>query len=704
MSRHIARPRGAEPADGHSVDGGLTAAQPDVAALLARSHALGADPQVTNYGGGNTSCKTTVPDPVTGAPTEVLVVKGSGGDLGTLRPEGLAWLRLDRVRALEDRYRGPEHEDEIVPRFDHCGFGPPGAAPSIDTAMHALVDVAHVDHIHPDAVIALAAAADGEALTRRCYGREVAWVPWRRPGFELGLQIRALHRDNPGLRGVVLGGHGLTTWGDTAATCQETSLAVIAQAEQFIAAHGRPDPFGAVRPGHGPLAPDERRRLAGELAPYIRGLCSTDGRVVGRFCDDDVVLDFLAGEAAPRLVALGTSCPDHFLRTKVRPLLLDLPPTAPLGELVGRLRSLHAGYRAEYAAYYARHAEADGSSPAMRGADPVVVLVPGVGMFSFGATAREARIAGEFYVNAVNVMRGAEALSSYAPIGEAEKFRIEYWSLEEAKLRRLPAPRPLTGRVALVTGAASGIGRAIATRLAAEGAAVVVADRDTAKATEVAKVLGGPDTAVAQPVDVTDERAVAEAVGAACLAYGGVDLVVNNAGLSISKPLLETTAADWDRQHGVMARGSFLVSREAARVLTVQGLPGDIVYVVSKNGVVAGKDNVAYGAAKADQAHQVRLLATELGPMGIRVNGVNPDGVVRGSGIFEGAWGEERAKVYGVPPEELGRFYAGRTLLQQEVLPEHVAAAVFALVGGDLTLTTGTIVPVDGGVPMAFLR
>jgi rhamnulose-1-phosphate aldolase/alcohol dehydrogenase len=503
---------------------------------------------------------------------------------------------------------------------------------------------------------------------------------------------------------VVLGGHGLTTWGDSSDECQATSLEVIRRAERFVTARGRPDPFGAVRPGYEARPADERRRLAAQLAPHIRGLCSTDGRVVGRFTDRDVVLDFLAGEAAPRLVALGTSCPDHFLRTKVRPLLLDLPPTAPLEELVARLHQLHTAYRADYAAYYDRHAEPDGSSPAMRGADPAIVLVPGVGMFSFGPTARAARIAGEFYVNAVNVMRGAEALSTYAPIDEAEKFRIEYWSLEEAKLRRLPPPKTLSGRVALVTGAASGIGRAIATRLAAEGAAVVLADRDAGGATELAIGLGGDDTAVAATVDVTDEAAVAAALDAACLAYGGVDLVVNNAGLSISKPLLATTTEDWDRQHGVMARGSFLVSREAARVLLVQGLPGDIVYVVSKNGVVAGRDNVAYGAAKADQAHQVRLLATELGPADIRVNGVNPDGVVRGSGIFEGAWGEERAKVYGVPPEELGKFYAGRTLLQQEVLPDHVAAAVFALVGGDLTLTTGTIVPVDGGVPMAFLR
>lgn len=680
------------------------AATHEIDALIRRSHSLGADPRVTNYGGGNTSCTVDAVDPATGEPAEILYVKGSGGDLGTLTAAGLAALRLDRVRGLERVYRGPAHEDEMVGLCDHCAFGKGGAAPSIDTAMHALVSARHVDHLHPDAVIALAAASDGEALTKDCFGREVAWVPWRRPGFELGRQLAALQRDNPGLRGVVLGGHGLTTWGDTSDECQATSLEIIRRAERFIEERGRPVPFGLVRDGFGPLPPDERHRLAGELAPHIRGLCSTDRRVVGRFVDSDLVLDFLAREAAPRLVPLGTSCPDHFLRTKVRPLLLDLSPTAPVDELVARLRELHATYRDEYAAYYRRHATAD--SPPMRGADPVVVLVPGVGMFTFGGDVRTARIAGEFYVNAINVMRGAEALSTYAPIDEAEKFGIEYWELEEAKLRRLPKPKPLAGRVACVTGAASGIGKAIAHRLAAEGAAVVAADRDTRGAAEVAEALGGPDVATAVEVDVTDEAAVVAAVRAACATYGGVDLVVNNAGLSISRSLADTSVAEWDLQHDVMARGSFLVSREAAKVMAAQGahVGGDVVYIVSKNAVVAGPDNVAYGSAKADQAHQVRLLAAELGPVGVRVNGVNPDAVVRGSGIFAGDWGADRAKAYGVSPEELGRFYAGRTVLGHEVLPEHVAAAVFVLVAGDLSLTTGTIIPVDSGVPMAFPR
>jgi rhamnulose-1-phosphate aldolase/alcohol dehydrogenase len=413
-------------------------------------------------------------------------------------------------------------------------------------------------------------------------------------------------------------------------------------------------------------------------------------------------MEFVGSERLAQLAALGTSCPDHFLRTKVRPMVLDLPPDAPLDDVVARLRELHTAYRADYQAYYERYATPD--SPPMRGADPAIVLVPGIGMFSYGADKQTARVAGEFYLNAINVMRGAEAISAYAPIPESEKFRIEYWELEEAKLRRRPRPKPLAGRIALVTGGGSGIGRATAQRLAAEGACVVVADRDAGSAAAVAADLGSADVAVPVTADVTSEDHVAAAFASAALAFGGVDLVVNNAGLSISKPLTETTAADWDILHDVMARGSFLVSREAAKVMQAQGMGGDIIYIVSKNGVFAGPANIAYGAAKADQAHQVRLLAAELGGIGVRVNGINPDGVVRGSGIFAGGWGAKRAAVYGVPEDELGAFYAQRTLLKREVLPEHVAAAVFALTGGDLSLTTGLLIPVDAGVAAAFLR
>ncbi|CAL9321098.1 MULTISPECIES: bifunctional aldolase/short-chain dehydrogenase [Streptomyces] len=678
------------------------ASHPEASALLARSHRLGSDPRNTNYAGGNASAKGTATDPVTGGDVELMWVKGSGGDLGTLTEAGLAVLRLDRMRALKDVYPGVEREDEMVAAFDYCLHGKGGAAPSIDTAMHGLVEAAHVDHLHPDSGIALACAADGEKLTAECFGDTVVWVPWRRPGFQLGLDIAAVKEANPRAIGCVLGGHGITAWGDTSEECERNSLHIIRTAEAFLAERGKAEPFGPVVAGYEALPEDERRERAAALAPYVRGLASKDRPQVGHFTDTDVVLDFLARAEHPRLAALGTSCPDHFLRTKVRPLVLDLPPSAPLDETVARLKELHAAYREEYAAYYRRHAEPD--SPAMRGADPAIVLVPGVGMFSFGKDKQTARVAGEFYVNAINVMRGAEAVSTYAPIEESEKFRIEYWALEEAKLRRMPRPKALATRVALVTGAGSGIGKAIAGRLVAEGACVVVADLNAENAARVAEELGGADKAVAVTVDVTSEEQIVEAFRTAVLAFGGVDLVVNNAGISVSKPLLETSARDWDLQHDIMARGSFLVSREAARVMTAQEMGGDIVYIASKNAVFAGPNNIAYSATKADQAHQVRLLAAELGEHGIRVNGVNPDGVVRGSGIFAGGWGARRAAVYGVPEEKLGEFYAQRTLLKREVLPEHVANAVFALTGGDLTHTTGLHVPVDAGVAAAFLR
>jgi rhamnulose-1-phosphate aldolase/alcohol dehydrogenase len=672
------------------------------AQLIARSNRLGADPKNTNYAGGNTSAKGMMTDPVTSQPAELLWVKGSGGDLGTLTESGLAVLRLDRLRALVDVYPGVEREDEMVAAFDYCLHGRGGAAPSIDTAMHGLVDATHIDHLHPDSGIALATAADGQALTKECFGDRVAWVDWRRPGFQLGLDIAEVKAANPQAIGVILGGHGITAWGETSQECEANSLHIIRTAEAFLAEHGKSEPFGAVVPGFEARPEEERHARAAALAPVIRGLASTDHPQLGHYNDSEPVLEFCSREKLASLAELGTSCPDHFLRTKVRPLVVDLPATAPLGEVVTRLKELHVAYREEYAAYYDRHATSD--SPAMRGADPAIVLVPGVGMFSFGKDKQTARVAGEFYVNAINVMRGAEAVSTYAPIDESEKFRIEYWALEEAKLQRMPKPKPLAGRVALVTGAGSGIGKAIAERLAAEGACVVVADLDSDAAQAVAEGIGNTDRAIAVTANVTDAEAVQRSVDAAALAFGGVDLVVNNAGLSISKPLLETTEKDWDLQHDVMAKGSFLVSRAAAKAMIDQAMGGDIVYISSKNSVFAGPNNVAYGAAKADQAHQVRLLAAELGEHGIRVNGVNPDGVVRGSGIFAKGWGAQRAAVYGVEEKDLGAFYAQRTLLKKEVLPEHVAAAVFAFAGGDLSQTTGLHIPVDAGVAAGFLR
>jgi rhamnulose-1-phosphate aldolase/alcohol dehydrogenase len=679
-----------------------TDADTTIRALVARSNALGSDPRITNYAGGNTSAKGTDTDPVTGEPVELLWVKGSGGDLGTLTPAGLAVLRVDRVRALQDVYPGVEREDEMVAAFDYTLHGRGGAAPSIDTAMHALVDAAHVDHLHPDAGIAIATAADGPALTERIFGDRVVWVPWRRPGFQLGLDIAGVKRDHPQAIGTILGGHGITAWGDTSDEAQGNSRWIIDTAERYLAEHGKADPFGGVRAGFEALPTDERRARAAALAPTIRGIAGHDKPVVGHFTDSDVVLEFLASERAEALAALGTSCPDHFLRTKVKPLILDLPASSSVDEQTARLHELHEQYRADYQAYYDRHRTPD--SPAIRGADPLIVLVPGVGMFSYGKDAQTARVAGEFYVNAINVMRGAESVSTYAPIDEAEKFRIEYWALEEAKLQRMPAPRKLATRIALVTGAASGIGKAIAKRLAAEGAAVVIADLDLEKATAAAAEIGGLDQAIGVAANVTDAAAIDQAIQQTLLHFGGLDLVVNNAGLSLSKSLLETTEQDWDLQHDVMAKGSFLVSKAAAKVLIEQGLGGDIVYISSKNSVFAGPNNIAYSATKADQAHQVRLLAAELGEHGVRVNGINPDGVVRGSGIFASGWGANRAKTYGIEEQDLGKFYAQRTILKREVVPENVANAVYAICTDDFSHTTGLHVPVDAGVAAAFLR
>ena len=680
----------------------LSELTPAVNELISRSNRLGADPKVTNYAGGNTSAKATITDPISGKPTSLIFVKGSGGDLGTLKEEGIAVLYTDKVHELKNVYPGEQREDEMVALFDYCLFGKGGAAPSIDTSMHGLVDKLHVDHLHPDSIIAFATSTDGPTITKKCFGDEILWVDWRRPGFQLGLDIAKIAAENPNAKGCILGGHGLTTWADTSDECEKRSLDAIKKAEDFIKANGKADPFGASIAKYKALPEAERRARAAQLSPILRGIASQDARMVGHFTDSDVVLDFIASQSLQKLAALGTSCPDHFLRTKVSPMVLDTEPSADLEQVITRIHTLHEEYRANYSGYYNRHATKD--SPAIRGADPLIILVPGIGMFSYGKDKQTARVAGEFYVNAINVMRGAEALSTYAPITELEKFRIEYWELEEAKLRRMPKPKALAGQIALVTGGASGIGRAIVQRYFDEGACVAIADRDLEGAKKLIAEMGNSERLLAVGVDVTLEDQVAAAVNATTLAFGGIDILVNNAGLSLSKSLVETTVSDWDLQHNVMARGSFLFSREVAKAMIVQKMAGNILYIASKNAVFAGPNNVAYGATKADQAHQVRLLAAELGEYGIRVNGINPDGVVQGSGIFASGWGANRAAVYGVEEEKLGAFYAQRSILKLEVLPSHIAAAAFAFVAGDLPLTTGSHIPVDSGVASAFLR
>jgi len=661
--------------------------------------------RLTNYAGGNTSVKCVEKDPLTGEPVEVMWVKGSGGDLGTLTREGLAAIYLSRFHALEKLYKGLAHEDEMVGYLPHLAFNLVKTAASIDTPLHAFIPRPHVDHLHPDAVISIAAARDGERLTQEIYGGKVAWIPWQRPGFDLGLKLRECYRKHPGIQGIVLGGHGLFSWADTAKECYETTLELIEKAAEFLAVKEKARPVfgGAVRSS---LPPDRRRAQAVEIAPVLRGLASSASRTIGHFRDDAPVLQFLESKDLERLAQAGTSCPDHFLRTKRRPLVLDLAPDAdPLAAPAReKLKGQFEAYRAQYKAYYEHCKRPD--SPALRAPDPVIILWPGIGMFAFAKDKQTARVSAEFYVNAINVMRGAECVSQYAAISEQEAFDIEYWALEEAKLRRIPAEKPLARRVALVTGAASGIGKAIAERLAREGACVIVADLNEEHARATAEQIGryAPERTASVKMDVSNSADVTAAFCAGALAFGAVDLIVNNAGLSISKPLCETTERDWDLQYDVMAKGSFLVSREAAKGFEAQGLGGDIIYVVSKNGLAAQPNNIAYGTAKASQLHQVRLLAAELGPKGIRVNAINPDAVVRGSGIFAGGWGADRAKAYGIKEEDLPKFYAQRTLLNVEILPEDIANAAFVLAGGELKKSTGLVIGVDGGLAAAFTR
>ena len=667
--------------------------------LLYRSHLLGSDLGVTNYAGGNTSCKVREVDPVTGEDREVMWIKGSGGDLGSLDGTGLAALDVRRLRALEHAYRGVEGEDEIVPLYPACAVadGPPA---SIDTPLHGFLDSAHVDHVHPDAVIALATAVDGVELVEAAYGGEVGWLGWQRPGFDLGLRLRDLVQAGPGLRGVVLGGHGLISWGDTAESCYATTIELVERAAAYIEANRREGaaPFGGR--ARDDLSPEARRAQATRMLPIIRGALSQDLRVVAAFRDDAAVLDFCAGHEAGRLVLEGTSCPDHFLRTKRRALLLDVDAQADPATFATALEASLAAYRTDYAAYYERQAGLE--SPPMRRSDPVVLLWPGVGMFTLDRSARQARIAGDFFVAAVNAMRGAEEVGRYGGLPEEEAFRVEYWDLEEAKLRRAPAEKPLSRRVALVTGATGGIGRAITRRLADEGACVVAVDLSENEVAAFSDEIG--QQAVGIVADITVESSVARAFDDAALAFGGVDIVINCAGITVSRSIEETTAEDFDRLNAVINRGSFLVSRALVRQLAAQGLGGDIIYIASKNAVAASPDNVAYASAKAAQLHQVRSLAAELGERGIRVNAVNPDAVVQGSKIFASGWREDRAAKYGIEPEKLGEYYAGRSLLKREVLPEDVAAAVFVLLSGELSKTTGAVIPVDGGVAAAFLR
>ncbi len=671
--------------------------------LLYRSNLLGADLRITNFGGGNTSCKTTEVDPLTSQPVEVMWIKGSGGDLGTLRRNGIAGLYVDKLRALKNRYRGLEYEDEIVPLYYHCLFDPDSRAPSIDTALHGLLPFRHIDHLHPDAVIAIAAAKSGREIVRQVWGETMGWVPWQRPGFDLGLQLEQCLHDHPGIRGIVLGGHGLFTWADTSYDCYVNSLEVIEQAAQFIAereAVGRPV-FGGQKIRS--LSAKARKAQAARLAPLLRGLCSSHHKMIGHFSDDEAVLQFINSNDLDRLAPLGTSCPDHFLRTKIQPLVLPVGQDADLGDpdhVKLLLKPAFAKYRQEYTDYYNSCKHPD--SPPMRDPNPVVILYPGVGMFAFAKNKQTARVACEFYKNAINVMRGAEAISEYTALSRQEAFNIEYWLLEEAKLQRQPAEKPLSRHIALITGGGGGIGTAVAKKLVAAGANVVLTDVEGGHLQEALSGFGN-DEATALVCDVTQPTDVVNACHQACLDFGGIDIVVHSAGLAIAKTLANTTSADWNQLQDVLVKGQFNITQQGVAVMRKQALGGNIINIASKNGLVAGKNNVAYGTAKAAQQHMTRLLAAELGPEQIRINTINPDGVITGSKIWEGNWAEDRARTHGITVEELPAFYAQRNLMNAIIRPEDVANAVIAL----LTLldkSTGNMLNVDGGIPQAFTR
>ncbi len=674
-----------------------------VALFLYRSNILGADLRITNYGGGNTSCKTIEKDPLTNEEVEVMWVKGSGGDIGTLTRKGIAGLYTERLRNLKNVYGGLADEDRMVGLFDHCIFDLESKAPSIDTPLHGLLPFKHIDHLHPDALIAVAAAKDSEAITKEIWGDTMGWVPWQRPGFDLGLQLEKCLADNPGIRGIVLGSHGLFTWGDTSYECYINSLEVIETASEYIAK--KIEENGQVFGGQKveSLPADERKNKAAQLMPLLRGLASSENRMVGHFTDSDVVLEYINSNDLERLAPLGTSCPDHFLRTKIQPLVLTLDKNEDLSDskaILDKLNPLFEQYRQEYKEYYetCKHP----NSPAMRDPNPVIIIYPGVGMFSFSKDKQTTRVANEFYVNAINVMRGAEAISEYTSLPRQEAFDIEYWLLEEAKLQRMPKEKPLSRKVAIVTGAGGGIGQAIADKMVQEGAVVVFTDLNQ-EAVESVTAKYSKDQAVSVPCDVTSEESIANAFKEAVLAFGGVDIIVHSAGLAISKSLEDTTTKDWDLLENVLVKGQFMMAKSGTEIMKKQNLGGDIVNIASKNGLVAGPNNVAYGTAKAAQQHMTRLLAAELAADKIRVNVVNPDGVIVGSKIWEGSWAEGRAKANGISVEELPAFYAKRNLLNEIILPEDIANGVFACVA-ILDKTTGNIINVDGGMANAFPR
>ena len=680
----------------------------EVGLLIYRSNLLGADLRLTNYGGGNTSCKTMEKDPLNGKQTEVMWVKGSGGDIGTLTKSGLAGLYLNRLKDLKAVYKGMAYEDEMVELLNHCIFELKSKAPSIDTALHGFLPFRHIDHLHPDAVIAIAASKDGKKITEELFNGSIGWVEWQRPGFDLGLKLRKCLDENPGIRGIILGSHGLFTWGNTSYECYLNSLEIIEQCAAFIesAMERKTNVFGGEKTNM--IKNEAGLKQATALAPILRGFCSSHTSMIGHFTNSREVLQFINSRDLDRLAPMGTSCPDHFLRTKISPLVLNLSPLEHLSDIdviKEKLIPQFASYRKMYEDYYHKHKHAD--SPAMRDSNPVVILYPGIGMFTFAKDKSTARVAAEFYVNAINVMRGSEAISQYTALPRQEAFDIEYWLLEEAKLQRLPKAKVLSGKIAIISGSAGGIGKSIAKKFIEEGACIVLNDNDEERlgiCLSEFKRNYNKDCVSAVRLDVTRHEDIRKAFENASLQFGGVDIIVNCAGLSISKPIEEHTEKDWDLLYDVLVKGQFFITQEAVSVLRKQDKGGDIINIASKNALVSGPNNAGYGSAKAAQIHLSRLNAAELGKDRIRVNVVNPDAVISDSKIWEGDWAAGRAKAYGINVEELPAFYAKRTLLNEIILPMDIANACFALVSGLLDKSTGNILNVDGGIAASFVR
>ncbi len=672
--------------------------------LLYRSNLLGSDLRVTNYGGGNTSAKVAMKDPLTGKDVDVLWVKGSGGDIGSMKLDGFSTLYMDKLNALKGLYRGLAHEDEMVGFLPHCTFNLNARAASIDTPLHAYIPFKHVDHVHPDSVIAIAASKHGEAITQKVFEGELGWLPWQRPGYDLGLKLEALAKAKPHLKGIMLGGHGFFTWGKTSKECYQNTLRVIQKAQDHIDGLDKGDAFGG--PKVAALSKAERDAFASRLMPVLRGKLSKENRKVGHFNDSEEVLTFVCARQAKELAAMGTSCPDHFLRTKIFPLFVDIDPAKdPVAKTLENLGGLLEGYRKKYEDYYGRCKRPD--SPAMRDPYPVIILVPGVGMFSFANDKATARIAGEFYVNAINVIRGAGTIDQYVGLPEQEAFDIEYWALEEAKLRRMPKPKALAARIALITGGAGGIGRATARRLLDEGAVVCLTDIDAGALQEAQAELAakyGKDAVRTAVCNVTVEGSVIESLEVCAREYGGLDILVNNAGIASAAPYEETSLELWNKNISILATGYFLVSREAYKVLLAQGIDGSMIFISSKNGLAASPGAAAYCTAKAAEIHLARCLALEGAPKGIRVNVVNPDAVLRGSKLWQGNWRKERAESNKISEDQLEEHYRQRSMLKRNVFPEDIAEGVYFFASDVSAKSTGNILNVDAGNIQSFPR